>query len=79
MLTIDREDYKINRSLIQKAYTEKGLAKTLELSTVSGVPLLATLGFVSELELSEDESQRVEEYIASLERFYRTKLVRGTK
>jgi len=69
-------DFRINREVVQKIYLEKGLAKALEMSTISGIPLLTTLAFISELELSESESEAVEAYIKDLEKFYIAELIR---
>lgn len=70
------EDFKANRELMQGIYKNKGLEKVIEMSTVSGIPILATLAFVSELDLSPMELETVEAYIKDLEKFYVTELIR---
>lgn len=76
-MVINPEEFKLQRPTVQKNYLEKGLAKTLELSTVSGINLLASLHFISELPLTEKQSSEVEDYIADLEKFYDVTLRRG--
>ncbi len=70
------EEFRANREIMQKIYKEKGLAKVIEMSTMTGVPILATLAFVSELDLSPTELETVEAYIKDLEKFYVTELIR---
>jgi len=76
-VVINPEEFKLQRPTVQKNYLEKGLAKALELSTVSGINLLASLHFISELPLTEEQSLEVEGYIADLEKFYDVTLRRG--
>lgn len=75
MIKFRPEDFKVNRPSVQKIYREKGLKKTLEETSMSGIPLLATLTFVNELELDADEKKAVDDKIAELVEFYKVEIV----
>jgi len=70
------QHFKTSKRLIQKAYSAKGLKKTLEFTTMSGIPLLPTLAFIAEMDLPQDELDAVEAKIQELEEFYITELIR---
>lgn len=70
------EEFKVNRENVHRIYLEKGLKKTLEETAMSGIPLLASLVFITELELEPEERDYVEKYIKDLEKFYLVRVVR---
>ena len=75
MIKFRPEDFKVNRPSVKQIYKEKGLKKTLEITAMSGIPLLATLTFVNELELDADEKKAVDDKIAELVEFYKVEII----
>lgn len=70
------KQFLLSRRLIQRVYPVKGLTKTLEFTTMSGIPLLPALAFIAEMDLPQDELDAVEAKIKELEEFYITELIR---